>query len=137
MFLMKSMEKDQKEIPLRTRILLVDDEAMLRDFLKTALGNFGFECATASDGLEALDLMEKSPFEIVITDISMPRMDGIELTEKVKERYDSDVIVMTGLMEEYTYDKIMRMGASDFLEKPVSIQELVLRLRRVFRDAPT
>ncbi len=131
---MKSMEKDEKENPLKTRILLVDDEVMLRNFLRKGLENFGFECATASDGLEALDLMEKSPFEIVVTDISMPRMDGIELTEKVKALYDSDVIVMTGLMEEYTYDKIMRLGASDFLEKPVSIQELVLRLRRVFRE---
>ena len=131
---MKTAEKDKREDPLKTRILLVDDEVTLRNFLKEGLENFGFECMVASDGLEALGIMEQSPCEIIVTDISMPHMDGIELTEKVKARYDVDVIVMTGLMEEYTYNKIMGMGASDFLEKPVSIQELVLRLRRVFRE---
>jgi len=131
---MESIEKNEKERSLKTRILIVDDEVMLRNFLQEGLENFGFECSVASDGLEALGIMEQNPVEIVITDISMPHMDGIELTERIKARYDSDVIVMTGLMEEYTYDKIMRIGASDFLEKPVSIQEIVLRLRRVFRE---
>ncbi len=131
---MKTLERNENENPSRTRILIVDDEVMLRSFLQEGLENFGFYCSVASNGLQALAIMEEDPFDIVVTDISMPHMDGIELTEKIKAQYDSDVIVMTGLMEEYTYDKVMRIGASDFLEKPVSIQELVLRLRRVFRE---
>ena len=114
---MESMEKNEKLEPLKTRILIVDDEIMLRDFLQEGLENFGFECSAASDGLEALEIMKRNPVEIVITDISMPHMDGIELTERIRDKYDSDVIVMTGLMEEYTYDKIMKIGASDFLAK--------------------
>jgi putative nucleotidyltransferase with HDIG domain len=72
--------------------------------------------------------------DVVITDIMMPGMDGIELSAKIKEMYSADVIAITGFVEEYSYNTVMDMGVSDFMEKPVSLHELELRLARVIRE---
>lgn len=66
--------------------------------------------------------------------IVMPGLTGIELTREIRKKYDSDVIVMTGLAENYRYEKIIEEGASDFAEKPVRIQEILVRLKRVLRE---
>jgi len=118
----------------KPHILVVDDEETLRYLIREGVERSGYGCSVASDGLEALKILEEKGADVVISDIMMPGMDGIELTKRIKEEYDADVILITGLIDEYSYDKVMEIGVSDFLEKPIGIDELILRLRRVLRE---
>ncbi len=116
------------------RVLIVDDEISILKVFKKVLDRAGFETQTALNGFDALACLEKHAFDIVITDIVMPEMDGIELIKRIKKKYNSDVIVVTGRTEDYQYDQLIQMGAGDFLKKPVDIQELVLRVKRVWNE---
>ena len=115
-------------------ILVVDDEETLRYLIREGVERSGYGCSVASDGLEALKILEEKGVDVVISDIMMPGMDGIELAKRIKEEYDADVILITGFIEEYSYDSVIEIGASDFLEKPIGMHELMLRLRRVLRE---
>lgn len=132
-FLM-NMNREHKDFPDQVNILVVDDEPSIRDLLKDGLERSGYVCETAGDGIEALEALERQTFDVVVTDIMMPRMDGIELSARVLKDHKANIIVMTGFIEEYSYDKVVEMGVSDFLEKPVGIRELSLRLNRVLRE---
>jgi putative two-component system response regulator len=116
------------------RMLVVDDEEAIRIIIQSALRENGFECFTASSGDEAIQILSKEPIDVVIADIHMPGMDGIELTKIVKSRYNSDVIVLTGFVQEFTYERVVEEGASDFIQKPVSIEELLVRIKRVLKE---
>jgi two-component system cell cycle response regulator len=72
--------------------------------------------------------------DVVITDIMLPGMDGLELTDRIKKNHDIDVIVMTGYSGDYSYEEAISKGASDFVFKPVRFEELLLRLRRVLKE---
>ena len=118
----------------QTRILIVDDHVELRDMLREAMVLSGYECLTAGNGREALQCLAANPVDVVLTDIQMPEMNGLELTMEIKKTHDVDVIVMTGFTEDFTYEEIITRGASDFMLKPVSIAELSMRIRRVLRE---
>lgn len=120
--------------PINSRILIVDDDDTIRVLMNEFLTTLGYECHTASGGLDALDILEKNPVDVVITDIIMPGMDGLELTRQIKEQYDYEIIVMTGFAGEYSYEEVIQRGASDFVFKPVRYEELHLRLQRVLRE---
>jgi signal transduction histidine kinase len=115
-------------------ILVVDDEEAVRKMLCLRIEHAGYRCRTAQDGEAALHILSEQKIDVVITDINMPGIDGIELTRKVKSAFDIDVMVMTGQMEAYAYEEIIAAGASDFIQKPVSAKELILRVRRVLRE---
>ena len=115
-------------------ILVVDDEETLRYLIREGVERSGYGCSVASDGVEALKILEEKGVDVVISDIMMPGMDGIELAKRIKEDYDADVILITGFIEEYSYDSVIEIGVSDFLEKPIGMHELMLRLRRVLRE---
>jgi putative two-component system response regulator len=116
------------------RLLVVDDEEAIRNIIQSALRENRFECFTASSGDEAIQILSREPIDVVIADIHMPGMDGIELTRIVKSRYNSDVIVLTGFVQEFTYERVVEEGASDFIQKPVSIEELLVRIKRVLKE---
>ncbi len=118
----------------RHHILVVDDEDLIRDILREGLEQAGYECRTAADGLEALEILEHEPVDVVITDISMPRLDGIQLADRIYRSHSADVIVMTGFAENLSYEDIIARGASDFIQKPVGVREIILRLERVIRE---
>lgn len=122
---------EKKQIP---NILVVDDEENIRFLFEKAMKKAGYGCRVTENGEQALDEMEKEPFDVVISDIDMPGMDGIELSKKIVEKYSSDIIVMTGKVKSYHYHEIINIGASDFVEKPFAIQELILRVKRVLRE---
>jgi len=127
------MKKDElKEI--KTRILIVDDHVELREMLREAMSLTGFECLTAGNGREALECLVGNTVDIVLTDIKMPEMNGLELTEHIKQKHDVGVIVMTGYTDDFSYEDIITKGASDFMVKPVAIPELSLRIKRVVRE---
>ena len=115
-------------------ILIVDDEPSIRKMLQRTLDGEGFITATASNGLEALQLLQDLAVALVVTDITMPKMDGLELTRTIKTRFDADVIVITGQTHAYHYEELIHLGASDFIEKPINRKELVMRIKRVLNE---
>lgn len=118
----------------KKRILVVDDEQPIRTLIERAVKAAGLDCLTAGDGLEALEILKKEPVDIVITDVVMPRMNGIELTNKIREKFNADVIVMTGFVNDYRFEDVVAEGASDFVQKPASLQEMVIRIKRVIQE---
>ncbi len=127
------MEKNELN-EIKTRILIVDDHVELRDMLREAMVISGYECLTAGNGREALECLAVHTVDVVLTDIKMPEMNGLELTEHIKQKYDVGVIVMTGYTDDFSYEDIITKGASDFMVKPVAIPELALRIKRVVRE---
>ncbi|MEZ4577059.1 MAG: diguanylate cyclase [Desulfobacterales bacterium] len=93
-----------------------------------------FKTYTAESAEQALALLEKSPVEVVITDIMMNGMNGLEMTQIIKDRFEADVIVITGYTGDYSYEEAIHKGADDFVFKPVRFEELLLRLKRVLRE---
>ena len=118
----------------QVRILIVDDEPPIRKLVARALEPEGYEICFASDGEEAFSILLESFFDIVITDIVMPKMDGTELIKKIAEYLPADVIAMTGRIDEYSYDHIVGAGACDFVQKPFGPGEILLRVKRVLRE---
>jgi putative two-component system response regulator len=115
-------------------ILVVDDDEPIRRMLQQGIERAGYECSIACNGEEALRALDKNNVDVVITDIIMPGLSGIELARIVKEKYDSDVIIMTAYAGDFTYEKIIGGGASDFIQKPLVIEELIVRLKRVLNE---
>jgi diguanylate cyclase (GGDEF)-like protein len=115
-------------------ILIVDDELGVRDSMQEFIEMAGFKPAIASSAEEAIELIGSNSIQVIITDIMLPGMGGLELTRLVKKEYDADVIVMTGYSGDYSYEEAINMGASDFVIKPVRLEELLLRLKRVLKE---
>jgi hypothetical protein len=117
------------------KILAVDDNEQIREILSEMLSRFGFECSTAANGREALDLMHKEDFPLVLTDMRMPEMGGIELLHEIKKHYpDTDVISVTGYDANYTFTDVIKAGASDFILKPFAEDEVEAKINRVIRE---
>ncbi len=115
-------------------ILIVDDEVGVRDSMQEFIEMAGFNPSIASSAEEAIELLKSNSIQVIITDIMLPGMGGLELTKLVRKEYDSDVIVMTGYSGDYSYEEAINMGASDFVIKPVRLEELLLRLKRVLKE---
>jgi len=115
-------------------ILIVDDDATVRYLMNEFMETVGYQAYMASSGEEALSLLKTNPVDVVVTDIMMPGMDGLELTELIKLNYDIEIIVMTGYSGDYSYEEVINKGASDFVFKPVRFEELLLRLKRVLKE---
>ena len=118
----------------KTRILIVDDNAATLKLLEHALSKEGAVCLTANCGDSALGIAADQPVDLVLTDIHMPGMDGLQFMEKLKKRVSVDVVVMTADIGRFRYDKIIEMGAVDFLVKPLNMREVALRLQRAIRE---
>ena len=119
---------------MNTNILIVDDDTAIREVLHDFIELSGFNVFTASSGEEALELLKTTDISIVITDIIMQGIDGFKLTELINETYDTDVIMMTGYGDKYSYEEVITKGASDIVFKPMRLEELLLRLKRVFKE---
>jgi len=128
------MHNLEKKYSFPAVILVVDDEGAIKAMMQKSIENAGYLCLAAQSGREAMDLLNRRQIDVVITDIKMPGINGIELTRHIKKNYTSDVIIMTGYVEDFRYEDIINLGASDFLQKPISIKELVVRLKRVLRE---
>lgn len=115
--------------PLRGSILLVDDEVNTRRGLSLLLEQEGFVVSTAADGQEALELMAQHLPDVVVTDLRMPRIDGLELLRRARSSHgDLPFVMMTAFGAVDTVRMAMRAGATDYLEKPVSFEELLATL---------
>jgi len=113
------------------RILLVDDEDSFRGTVSKRLSRRSMDVRTASDGREALDLLENHSVEVVVTDVKMPNMNGIELLGRIKEKYpDIEVILLTGHVAASDGVEGIKGGAFDYLTKPVELEHLVSKIRQ-------
>ncbi len=120
------------------KILIVDDDKGLRSILARSFAVIGFECHEAEDAFKALARIEDEPFDLVISDISMPEMDGIQFMKQAKASFpDLDFIIMTGYSGEYSYVDIIGAGASDYMSKPFGINSAVARIERIDREKRT
>ena len=119
---------------MTAHILIVDDDLSIRDAMNEFIEMSGYVSTVASSAEEALDVLATNSVEVVITDIMLPGMDGLALTDHIKRIGDSDVIVMTGYSTDYSYEEAISKGASDFVFKPVRFEELLLRLKRVLKE---
>ncbi len=117
-----------------TTILVVDDEKEFKGVLQEVFQLEHYNCLTASNGKEALQVLENQSVDVLVTDIVMPQMDGIELTETARAKYDCDVIMMTGYVKDLAYGDAIAKGASDFIQKPLDLKELLIRLKRVLHE---
>jgi len=124
-----------KEKQTSYSVISVDDDEEMIGLLHEVVSQLGHVSVTAVDGVDALEKLGESEFDIIITDISMPRMNGIELTKRVKTDFeDIDVVVVTGHQEEYKYTDVIEIGASDFISKPFNINELEAKINRIIRE---
>ena len=117
----------------RSRILVVDDETQITRVLKTALSSQGYEVKSASDGESALNLALDWIPDLIVTDLSMPGMTGIELCRLVRERSQVPIIVLSVRGEEKTKIEGLDAGADDYVTKPFSVSELLARVRANLR----
>ncbi|HIZ29590.1 MAG TPA: response regulator transcription factor [Candidatus Adamsella sp.] len=121
-----------------SRFLIVDDDAEIRDFIKTDLEMSGFSIDTATDGQMGLNMALKSDYELIILDVMMPKMDGFEVCQnirKVNKKVPILLLTAKGAIEDKV--KGFNCGADDYLVKPFDIQELLVRVRALLRrNAP-
>lgn len=111
------------------RILVVDDERQITRVLRTTLESYGYTVTVAQDGAEALRLFEAAPPNLVITDLSMPKMDGVELTAEIRKLSTIPVIVLSVRDQDSTKVTALDAGADDYVTKPFSTPELLARVR--------
>lgn len=111
------------------RILVVDDEPQIVRVLRAALQSNGYEIFTASNGVEALQVYLDVNPALVITDLAMPEMDGVELTREIRQRASTPVIVVSVRNQEREKIRALDEGADDYITKPFAIQELLARVR--------
>ena len=119
---------------MKPYILIVDDDPAVRLAMYEFLSAKNCHADTASSAENAIEYLKFNKVDIVITDIRMLGMDGLELTDIIKKKYDIDVIVMTAYSGEHSYAEAVSKGASDFIFKPVRFEELLLRLQRVAKE---
>jgi diguanylate cyclase (GGDEF)-like protein len=130
----KDFKLNESSIP-KKKILVVDDDKIVGDTIKNIIVKFGYDCKTARNGSEASKKTQKEPFDVIITDIKMPKMGGIELLHRIKnEHREIDVLIMTGYEEEYTFTEVIKEGATDFISKPFQNDELEAKLHRIMRE---
>ncbi len=119
----------------RVSVLVVDDEKSLREFVRRNLEVRQFEVLTAANGLEALAQFQQHPIDLVILDVMMPYMDGLETIRRIRKQSLTPIIVLSALGEESDKIQALNLGADDYLTKPFGVGELLARVQAVLRRA--
>jgi DNA-binding response OmpR family regulator len=123
------------EAVAETRVLIVDDEPMVREVLARYLAKEGFSVETAGDGAAALHAFERDSPHLVLLDLMLPRIDGLEVFRRMREARDASVIMLTAKGEETDRILGLQLGADDYVTKPFSPREVVARVQAVLRRA--
>lgn len=117
-------------------ILVVEDNADMRELFCTVLADSGYRTIAATDGIEALDIMEKEYIDLIVLDIMMPEMNGYELTKALRDaNYDLPILMVTAKDQFEDMQKGFRVGSDDYMVKPINVKELVLRVEALLRRA--
>lgn len=117
------------------KVLVVDDDDSMRNLVVSFLTMLKYHCKSANDSADALLMLESDSFDLVISDIKMQGMDGLDLIREIHDKYPAiDTMMMSGLTGEYTYDDIVEAGAVDFIGKPLDFPELKAKITRINRE---
>lgn len=119
------------------KILVVDDEKEIRNLIEIYLKNEGYEVIKARDGEEALEILEKEDIHLIILDIMMPKIDGIEVAKKVRDNKAIPIIMLSAKSEDYDKIKGLNTGADDYMTKPFNPLELIARVNSQIRRYTT
>ena len=114
------------------RILLVDDDPLVIKTLQKCLANYGYQVETALSGAEAVEKVKQDDFDLIISDVRMPNMDGVETITKIRQIYqkknhktDIPAVMITGYSSDKAYRQAMELGVTDFLHKPFELEHFV------------
>jgi CheY-like chemotaxis protein len=105
-------------------VLLVDDNCINLKVISLMLKNLGHQADIAKNGIEAIELLEQKSYDIVLMDIQMPKMDGLEATRIIRQKWHKGPTIIVVTASGYCRDACIEMGADDFLTKPIRIEEL-------------
>jgi len=109
----------------RRKILVVDDQESMRVLLQDMLEEIGYEVSLAEGGMQALKMLEESQFDLVLSDLNMPEMDGSVLLKEIKARYPGlPVVIITGYGTFHTEKRLMREGADGYISKPCTLAKI-------------
>ena len=120
---------------MNINVMVVDDEKPLRDFVRRNLEVRGYKVSTAANGLEAMAVFQNENVHLVILDIMMPHLDGLEVTRRIREESHVPIIILTAMGEETDKVRAFDLGADDYLTKPFGVGELLGRIKAVLRRA--
>ena len=113
-------------------VIIVDNDRVLLKMIKEGLSSEGYRCEIFTSSKAAIELVREAPFDIMVTDIVMPGLDGFELTENARKlRPEMTVIIMTGFIDDFSYDRALEAGAADFIKKPFTLKEMKMKLKQV------
>ena len=118
-----------------TRILLVEDDPSIREVTAIGLGAAGFAVTTAADGVEALERFRADPFDIVLLDVMLPRLDGYEVCRQIRRTSTVPVVMLTARADTMDVVVGLEAGADDYVRKPFEVPELIARIRAALRRA--
>lgn len=114
-------------------ILVVDDEAMIRNLLEKILTKEGYKILLAKDGQEALEIINAKKVDMIVSDMKMPRMSGLDLLKSVKkDRPEIGVVIMTGYGDTYTVKDALLLGADEYITKPFKSYEMLMIVERTY-----
>ena len=119
----------------KIKILVVDDEPKIRMFVRANLQARGYDVYLAQDGIEALEMAARILPDVIVLDVGMPGMDGIEVCRKIREWADTPIIILSVKEDEEIKVKALDEGADDYITKPFSLEELLARIRVALRHA--
>ena len=117
------------------RILLVEDDPSIREVTAIGLGAAGFAVTTAGDGVEAVERFRSDPFDLILLDIMLPRLDGYEVTRQVRRTSTVPIVMLTARGEAMDVVVGLEAGADDYVRKPFEVPELIARVRAALRRA--
>ena len=117
----------------KERILIVDDEEDIRDLIEIYLKNEGYEVIKASNGIQALEIINQRIVDLIILDVMMPKLNGIDTCEKIRVSYNTPIIMLSAKGEETDKIQGLTIGADDYLTKPFSPLELIARVKAQLR----
>jgi len=117
------------------RVLVVDDDPAIRKTLSTNLARHGYDVDTAETGYEALDRYSRKRHDLILLDLGLPDIDGLEVIQQVRQRASTPIIVLSVREEEHEKVAALDLGADDYLTKPFGVEELTARIRVALRHA--
>ena len=129
----QSLHASQAQANHRPRVLVVDDDPDLRDMLHLTLADDGFDVVAAADGPSALRVVDEASADLVLLDIMMPGMDGVEVCRRMRQQSSLPIIMLTAKRQESDVVRGLEAGADDYVTKPFSLRELTARVRSALR----
>ena len=119
---------------VRARLLIVDDEPGMCDILADSFTLAGYDVTTAADGIQAWNLIERGKFDLIITDINMPLLDGLALIDKLREQENqTPAVILSARNAKLDISTAFRLGVDDYVSKPFGLEELALRVAAILR----